>query len=298
MTGGTFRSLLFAPGDSEKKLAKAAEAGADVMILDLEDSVAPGRKAEGREITAAFLQAHAPGNRQCRYCVRINALDSAAALQDLAAVVPFQPDLIMLPKANGPLDVARLSNYLDALEAARGGDGVKAGIIPVATETAAAPFTLGDYAGAGLERLAALTWGAEDLSTALGATTNLGADGQWALTFRLVRSLTLMAARAAGVAAIETLYVDYRNDDGLRSTSLSAYAEGFDGRIAIHPAQVAGINESFTPSASQIEEARRVVQAFATAGDTGTVGLDGKMLDLPHLEQARRLLANADKDLP
>jgi len=296
MTGMRLRSLLFAPGDSEKKLAKAVDVGADVVILDLEDSVAPGRKADARAITAAFLEAHPPEGRQSRLCVRINPLDQADALKDLAAVVPFQPDLYMLPKANGPDDVALLSHYLDALEAARGGDGVKAGIIPVATETAAAPFTLGDYAAARLERLVALTWGAEDLSTALGATTNLGPDGQWALTFRLVRSMALMAARAAGVAAIETLFVDYRNDEALRSSCLAAYAEGFDGRIAIHPAQVAGINESFSPSAAQIEEAERIVQAFADADNPGTVGLDGKMLDIPHLKQAQRLLANAHKD--
>lgn len=298
MTGGRLRSLLFAPGDSEKKLAKAIDAGADVIILDLEDSVAPGRKSEARAITAAFLRAHPPGSRRGRYCVRINALDQADALRDLGAVVPFQPDLIMLPKAGGPADVDRLSHYLDALEAARGAEGVRAGIIPVATETAAAPFTLGDYAKAGLERLVALTWGAEDLATALGASTNRGPDGQWALTFRLVRSMTLMAARAAGVAAIETLFVDYRDDQGLRDSCLAAYAEGFDGRIAIHPAQVARINEGFSPSPEQIEVAQRMVQAFAAAGDVGTVGLDGRMLDLPHLEQARRLLANVHKDIP
>ncbi|SCW71970.1 citrate lyase subunit beta / citryl-CoA lyase [Sphingobium faniae] len=293
---GPFRSLLFAPGDSDKKLAKAAEAGADIVILDLEDSVAPARKEEARAITAAFLADHPAAARKSRFCVRINALDLPEALSDLAAVIPHGPDLIMLPKAGGPDDVARLSHYLDALEAARTKTGPKAGIIPVATETAAAPFALGAYADAKLERLAALTWGAEDLATALGATTNRDASGEWALTFRMVRSMTLMAARAAHVVAIETLFVDYRDEDGLRASSRAAYAEGFDGRIAIHPTQVAAINESFSPSAEQIDHARRVVAAFAAAGDCGTVGVEGKMLDLPHLAQARRLLANVHED--
>ncbi|MGE4431530.1 MAG: CoA ester lyase [Sphingobium sp.] len=293
---GPIRSLLFAPGDNEKKLAKAADAGADILILDLEDSVAPDRKDEARAVTSAFIAGQPATERKSRFCIRINALDQPAALADLVAVMPHAPDLIMLPKAGGPQDVARLSCYLDALEAAHDRTEPRTGIIPVVTETAAAPFTLGTYAEARLDRLAGLTWGAEDLATALGATTNRDESGQWALTFRLVRSMTLMAARAANVAAIETLFVDYRDEAGLRASSRGAFAEGFDGRIAIHPAQVAAINESFSPTAGQVDHARRVVAAFAESPGSGTVGVDGKMLDIPHLAQARRLLAHLHED--
>jgi citrate lyase subunit beta/citryl-CoA lyase len=196
----------------------------------------------------------------------------------------------MQPKTDGPEDVRVLSHYLDALEFQA---NVKRGsikILPVATETAKAPFSLGGFADAGLERLAGLTWGAEDLSAALGASTNLGPDGEWASTYKLVRSLCLMAAHAAGVPAIETLYVDYKNDEGLRASCRAARAEGFTGRIAIHPAQVAGINESFSPSVEEVAFAQRVVAAFEAAAGVGTVGLDGKMLDIPHLKAAKRTL--------
>lgn len=286
----SLRSLLFVPGDSEKKLAKCLASGADALILDLEDAVAPPRKDEARHMVRAFLQEHC--ERPSQLWVRINPLDDAQALDDLAAVVAGAPDGILLPKAGGPADVARLSHYLDALEVR---DSVTAGairIIPVATETPAAPFALGGYAAAGLSRLAGLTWGAEDLSSAIGATTNKGADGEWAFTYRWVRSACLLAAHAAGVAAIDTLYADYRDADGLGQASVSAWQEGFSGRIAIHPHQVATINRSFSPGEAEVAYARRVVAAFA-AIDAGTVGLDGKMLDIPHLKQAQRLLALA-----
>lgn len=287
------RSWLFVPGDSERKLAKVAGCGTDVLILDLEDSVAADNKAAARALVADYLAAHPPGARESRLCVRINPLGSGLALKDLAAVIPGAPDLLMLPKADGPADVVRLANYVDALVAQAGLAGETIGIVPVATETAAAPFRLGDYADAGIARLAGLTWGAEDLSAAIGAATNHGEDGRWELTFRIVRSLTLLAARAAGVSAIETLHADYRDEAGLRAASVAAFAEGFDGRIAIHPAQVTPINESFTPSTEQVDQARRVAAAFAEAPGTGVAGLDGKMLDLPHLKQAQRMLALA-----
>jgi citrate lyase subunit beta/citryl-CoA lyase len=197
----------------------------------------------------------------------------------------------MLPKANGPADVQKLSHYLDALEAQAAVAAGSIRILPVATETAIAPFRLGDYAAAGLNRLLGLTWGAEDLSAAIGASTNLDETGAWGFTYRMVRSLTLLAARAAGVQAVDTLYVDFRDEDGLRAASRASRAEGFTGRVAIHPAQVAVINESYLPSAEEVAHARRVIAAFAAVPGAGTVGLDGKMIDIPHLKQAQGVLA-------
>lgn len=289
------RSILFIPGDSDKKLSKVDGCGADAVILDLEDAVAPVSKAVAREKVTGFLKARPHEQRGAQLWVRINPLDTLMALDDLAAVVAGAPDGIMLPKANGPEDVRTLGHHLDALEVAFGLARGSIRILPVATETAVAPFRLGDYASAGLRRLAGLTWGAEDLAAAVGASTNLGPDGRWAMTFRMVRSLTLLAAHAAGVPAIETLYVDYNDEDGLIASSRAARAEGFSGRIAIHPAQVAGINTAFTPSQAEVDHARRVVAAFADAGDAGVVGIDGKMFDIPHLKQARQVLASAQR---
>lgn len=290
------RSLLFIPGDSDKKLAKVAQCGADAVILDLEDSVAPANKAAARGKVADFLfgfdRSAADGPQ---LWVRINPLGSGLAESDLAAVVPSRPDGIMLPKPDGPEDCARLSNLLDHMELAHGVAPGSVGIIPVASETAIAPFRLGDYATAGLIRLRGLTWGAEDLSAALGATGNRDDDGEWLFTYRLVRSLTLMAAHAAGVPAIETLHADFKDKDGLLASSRQARAEGFSGRLAIHPAQVGPINDGFTPSGDEVEHARRVVAAFAAEPGAGVVGLDGKMLDMPHLKSAQRTLGLADR---
>ena len=286
----TLRSMLFVPGDSPKKLAKGDGAGADALILDLEDSVAPSQKAQARELVPAYMAERPRGTRSTELWVRINPLDGEHALADLAAVVAAGPEGIMLPKADGPAEVQRLSYYLDALEAQAGVAPGSIGILPVATETAKAPFQLGLFADAGLARLRGLTWGAEDLSAAIGASTNLDERGEWTLTYRMARSLTLLAAHAAGVQAIETLYVDYSDEAGLRQTCRRAREEGFSGRIAIHPAQVAAINESFTPSQAEVDHARRVVEAFERAGGAGVVGLDGKMLDRPHLAQATAVL--------
>jgi citrate lyase subunit beta/citryl-CoA lyase len=287
------RSLLFIPGDSEKKLAKIAGCGADAVILDLEDAVAPERKAIARQMVAEFLAATPRDQRPLQYWVRVNPYDTDLTLADLAAVTGGAPDGIMQPKIDGPADVARLSHHLDAFEAAHGIAAGSIAILPVATETARAPFALGHFAGAGLARLSGLTWGAEDLATAVGASTNRDAAGDWAFTYRMVRSMTLLAAHAAGVAAIDTLYVDFRDEEGLRASCRAARAEGFTGRIAIHPAQVAPINESFMPSTEETLHAQRVVDAFAASPGAGTVGLDGKMLDIPHLRQAQRVLVQA-----
>lgn len=290
----TLRSLLFVPGDSDKKFAKIAGCGADAVILDLEDAVAPANKLDARDKVADFLRAFdrsAPGAPEL--WVRINPLDSGLAESDLAAIVPARPDGIVQPKPDGPEDVAKVSSLLDHMELAHGLKPGAIGIIPVTTETAIAPSRLGDYASAGLTRLRGLTWGAEDLAAALGATGNRGPDGEWLFTYRLVRSLTLMAAHAAGVPAIETLHADFRDEAGLLATSRQARAEGFSGRLAIHPAQVAPINEGFTPSAEEVAFARRVVAAFDAEPNAGTVGIDGKMFDIPHLKAARRTLGLA-----
>lgn len=284
------RSWLFIPADSDKKLGKADATGADALIFDLEDSVSPPDKPAARRNARAVLDARPPGTRRAQLWVRVNALDDGA-LVDLAAVVGGAPDGIVLPKTAGPADVQRLGHCLDALEAREGMAPGCTRILPVATETAAAPFGLGGFAHVSLPRLAGLTWGAEDLSAALGASTNLDDSGGWALTFRLARSLTLLAAKAAGVQAIETLHADFRDTDGLRTSSLAAAREGFTGRLAIHPAQVGPINGAFAPSEADAAHARRVVDAFAARGDAGTVGLDGKMLDIPHLRRARAVLA-------
>ena len=246
-----------------------------------------------RDLISAFLRERPKVKRVSQIWVRINPLDTDLALTDLVAVVAAAPDGLMLPKANGPSDVLKLSHYLDALESQAGIEAGSIKILPVATETAISPFHLGDYAGAGLGRLLGLTWGAEDLAAAIGASTNLDGDGRWALTYRMVRSLTLLAARAAGVQPIDTLYVDFRDDEGLRASSRASRAEGFTGRMAIHPAQVAAINDSYRPSAEEIAFAERVIAAFDAAPGAGTVGLDGKMLDIPHLKQARGVVAQA-----
>jgi citrate lyase subunit beta/citryl-CoA lyase len=287
------RSFLFIPGDSEKKLGKADGAGADALILDLEDAVAPANKKLARELVPAFLRNRPLGQRKSEIWVRINPLDTDLALPDLAAIVAAEPNGIMLPKASGPENVLKLSHYLDALEAQAGSQPGAIKILPVATEVAIAPFRLGNYATAQLARLLGITWGAEDLSAAIGASTNVDASGQWAFTYRLVRSLTLLAASAAGVQAVDTLYVDFRDEAGLRASSRASRAEGFTGRVAIHPAQVAAINESYRPSQQEIDHAYRVIAAFDAAPGAGTVGLDGKMIDIPHLKQAHGVLAQA-----
>jgi citrate lyase subunit beta/citryl-CoA lyase len=284
---------LFIPGDSERKLAKAEGAGADALILDLEDAVSPGNKTLARQLAPQFLRAHPRAKRRAQLWVRINPLDSSMALADLVAIVAAEPDGVMVPKCNGPDDLWRLSHYLDALEAQHGVAAGTIKLLPVASESPLAVFRLGQYAEAGLQRLWGITWGAEDLSAALGASTNVDATGQWSFTYQMARSLALLAARAAGVQAIDTLYVNFRDEAGLRAASHTSRAEGFTGRIAIHPAQVAAINESYMPSPDEIEHARRVVAAFEAAAGAGTVGLDGKMLDIPHLRQAQAVLALA-----
>jgi citrate lyase subunit beta/citryl-CoA lyase len=284
------RSWLFIPGDSDKKLGKADGAGADALVLDIEDSVMPERKATARRMVREFLDARPPAARKAQLWVRINSLEESG-LPDLAATIGAAPDGIMVPKINGPQDLVKLGHFLDALETRENIELGRTRLLPVATETPVAPFNLARFAEYSLPRLIGLTWGAEDLSAALGASTNLDATGQWAFTYRWARSATLLAAKASGVQAIDTLYVDFRDSDGLRASCEAAAQEGFTGRIAIHPAQVQTINDAFAPSKETVERARRIVAAFEANPDAGTVALDGKMVDLPHLKQAKNVVA-------
>jgi len=288
------RSFLFVPADSDKKLARGESAGADALILDLEDSVTAPNKPAARVMAREFLGRRPRAERGTPLWVRINALSSGLALADLAAIMPGGPDGIVLPKAEGIADVLRLSHYLDAFETQHDIPAQSVGILPIATETAGAVFKLGEYASNRLPRLLGLTWGAEDLATALGALGNRGADGQWSTAFQTARVLCLMAARAADLQAIDTVFVDFRDREGLRAASRAARFEGFTGRLAIHPDQVPIINECFVPSKEEVERARRVIAAFAQAPDAGTVSIDGLMYDIPHLKQAQRTVEQAD----
>ena len=285
------RSMLFVPGDSERKLAKGAGSPADALILDLEDSVAAERTAVARGLVRAYLDAHLDRTER-QLWVRINPLSTDQALLDLAAIVGGRPDGIMLPKPDSGTDVALLDHYLSALEIREGVPLGAIRIIPVATETAAAVFTLGTYAGCS-PRLAGMTWGAEDLSASLGASTNRAPGGGFGFVYEMARSLCLAGAVAADVQPIDTLYADFRDMAGLAADSRASRQTGFTGRLAIHPDQVAVINDAFTPDAAEIAHAQRVVDAFAASPGTGVVGLDGMMLDMPHLKQARRVLALA-----
>jgi citrate lyase subunit beta / citryl-CoA lyase len=287
------RSMLFVPGDSERKIEKSRASNADALVLDLEDSVAPSRKAFARATVAAHLKSIVSATRVTQW-VRINPLSTPEALLDLSAIVAARPAGILLPKADSPADVHRLSHYLDALEAREGLTMGSIAIVPVATETARAPLSLASYPDAGLTRLFGITWGAEDLSAAIGAITNMDEDGRLSLTYRTVRSLTLLAAKACNAEALETVYPDYKDLEGLKKSCIAARREGFTGRFAIHPDQVDIINAAFSPSSDEVAFAERVVAAFAATVDTGTVGLDGKMLDRPHLKQAQKVLSMRD----
>ena len=279
------RSMLFVPADSERKLARGLDSGADALILDLEDSVAAANRPTARKLAREFLDAHRP-DRILRY-VRVNPLPSGLALDDLAATVAGRPDGILLPKCV-PDDVRTLDHYLAAFEAAAGMPVGKIRIVAIATETPQAVFALGGYAGVSL-RLEAITWGAEDLSACIGGS-NKTIDGEYDGPYRLARSLCLLAAASAAVIAIDTIYPDFKDPEGLKAECLAARRSGFAAKMAIHPAQLATINETFSVSAAERDWAERVIAAFAANPDSGTLALDGKMIDKPHLVLARRLL--------
>jgi citrate lyase subunit beta/citryl-CoA lyase len=286
------RSWLFAPGDSEKKMEKAAAGTADVVILDLEDAVAQDGKARSRAMVSAFLAA-APEEDRDRLWVRINPLDGPHALADLAAVIPARPGGIMLPKSRGRADAELLDHYLSALEVSAGIERGSAKVIVLVTETAEGMFTTGTYKGA--PRVVAMTWGAEDLADAVGATGNRNPDGSYGFTYELARSLCLLGAAAAGVAPVETIQGDFRDLEGLRTRAGKVRRDGFRGMLAIHPAQVDVINAAFTPTAEELAEAQEIVDLFAANPGTGAIGHQGAMLDRPHLARAQALLASAGR---
>ena len=283
------RSWLFAPGDSERKMEKAAAGAADIVIIDLEDAVAEAEKPKARSMVAAFLGANA--KHHARLWVRINPIQGPHGLADLVAIVAAGPAGIMLPKARGRADAELLDHYLTALEAAAGKEPGKTKVIVLVTETAEAMFTTGGYAGA--PRVVAMSWGAEDLADALGASENRDADGSYGFTYQLARSLCLIGAAAAGVPAIETIHGDFRDDAGLRKRAAEVRRAGFRGMLAIHPAQVDVINQAFTPSAEELASAQQIVDLFAANPGTGAIGHNGAMLDRPHLARARAVLALA-----
>jgi citrate lyase subunit beta / citryl-CoA lyase len=283
------RSLLFVPADSERKLAYSLKSGADALILDLEDSVLPANRPAARIRARAFLDATQSGGI-ARY-VRINGLTSGAALDDLTAVLPGKPEGILLPKCQ-PADLPTLDHYLTALEAAYGLSSGGIRVIAIATETPAAVLALAAReSGSHVDspRLAAITWGAEDLAASLGGN-NRRLDGTYDDVYRLARSLCLLAAAAAGVMPIDTIFADFKDEDGLAAECMAARRSGFAAKMAIHPAQVPVINEAFSVREAELGWARDVVAAFAENPDAGTVAIGGKMVDRPHLILARRLL--------
>lgn len=285
------RSWLFAPGDSERKMEKCAASDADIALFDLEDAVTIEEKPKARTMVREFLQAQASGRE--RLWVRINPVDGPFAVDDLAAVMPGKPGGIMLPKARGRHDVELLDHYLTALEAAFGIEQGATRVIALVTEAAEAMFTTGDYAGA--PRLVAMTWGAEDLADSIGASSNGNPDGSYGFTYELARSLCLLGAATAGVAAVETIQGDFRDLEGLKARAEKVRRDGYRGMLAIHPAQVEVINAAFMPNEDELAEAQEIVDIFAANPGVGAIGYKGGMLDRPYLARAQALLRLAGR---
>jgi citrate lyase subunit beta/citryl-CoA lyase len=286
------RSFLFTPADSPKKLDKAMMSGADAVIVDLEDSIAFDGKARARDSAAAFLKDAVPAKERPYLLVRVNGLQTGLTDADLDAIAPSKPDAIMLPKAEGGASVIHADAKIAVREAMYDLPDGHIKILPIATETAAALFVAGTFAGASA-RLLALTWGAEDLSAELGAETNRDADGRYLDPYRLARTLCIAGAASARVPAIDTVYIDFRDDAGFRRDCEAARRDGFSARMAIHPAQIPIINEVFTPSAEAIAQAKIIVDAFAANPGAGTLAIAGVMADQPHLLRAKRVLERA-----
>ena len=284
------RSFLFVPADNERKLEKAASSKADALIFDLEDSVAASARPQARKLAAEFIDK----DYDAEIWVRINPLDTEDAKQDLHAIMPAAPRGIVLPKPRSADDANQLAKLLDGLEQECDLELGRTAILPIATERPAALFRMGDYADV-TPRLGGLTWGAEDLSAAVGASTSRGADGNWLPPYQLARSLCLFAATAAGVPAIDTVYTDYNDMDGLAKFAAAARRDGFEGMLAIHPDQVEIINKAFVPTSDETERAQRIVELFAANPDAGTLGMDGEMIDRPHWLQAKRILETASR---
>jgi len=286
------RSLLFVPGDSERKFARAREVGADVLILDLEDAVAPSQKQAARTLVSGLIDD--TQRRSWSFFVRVNPLDTALTGEDLDAVVKPGLDGLLLPKINDAGEVARIAESVSRLEARRGMAAGAVKIAVVGTETPLSMFTLASYAPPH-PRLVALTWGAEDLAAAIGASSNKDETGAWTFPYQVARAHCLFAAAAADVAPIDTLYIDFRDLAGLTADCRRSRRDGFIGRIAIHPDQVSTINACFSPSEEEVARAQRIVDAFAAQPDAGTLGIDGTMYDIPHLKAARKILAAASE---
>lgn len=287
-----FRSLLFAPGDSDKKIAKTESIPADLVIFDLEDAVAAEARPEARLRVREYLSGRK--DRTSALYVRINPIDTEDAPQDLAAVMAGKPDGVVLPKAHAPHDIRKLEGLLAAAESEYGLAKGATKILPVATETPAALFSLGEYVHVA-DRLTGLTWGAEDLGAAVGAMSKHGDHGEWSEPFAVARALCLFAAAAAEVPAIDTLYADFRDMEGLSASAAKGRRDGFTGKLAIHPAQVEVINDAFTPSGEEIEDAQAIVALFEANPGAGALSYKGRMVDMPHLVQAKKILALAAK---
>ncbi|MFK7887987.1 MAG: CoA ester lyase [Gammaproteobacteria bacterium] len=287
------RSWLFVPGDSERKLEKSLGVGADAIILDLEDAVAPARKDAARRIVAEFLAGPAKESAASVY-VRVNPWSTSLCAEDLETVMASAPVGIVQPKSESAQDVIALGAAITAQENQHGIERGSTRILPIVTETPKAVFQLGSYT-VGVPRLVGLTWGAEDLGAAIGASARRDEHGEWLQPYEMVRSLTLFAAHAAGVEAIDTLHADFRDAEGLRAHARRARQSGFTGKLAIHPAQVAVIHEAMTPSDDEVAKARLIVAAFEEFPEAGAVSLAGQMLDRPHLEGAHKVLALASR---
>jgi citrate lyase subunit beta / citryl-CoA lyase len=281
------RSFLFVPADSPRKIDKSFTSAADALILDLEDAVAPQRKDEARRLAREALGRERAGRR---VFVRVNAFDTGLTLADLGAVMPGAPDGVVLPKCAGRDDIVRLDHVLDGMEAALALPPGRTSIIAVATETPAAVLGLAGYAGSSA-RLCGLMWGAEDLAGALGASSNR-TDGRYRAPFELARNLCLLGAAAAEVMAIDAVYTDFADAEGLRAEASAARVDGFRAKAAIHPDQCAIVNAAFEPSEAERRWARAVLDALA-ATPAGVASLDGRMIDRPHEVQARRILGLA-----
>ncbi|KTE17749.1 HpcH/HpaI aldolase/citrate lyase family protein [Sphingopyxis sp. H115] len=280
------RSLLFVPGDRPERFAKAAASGADAIILDLEDSVSLANKETARAAVADYLA----GEREVITLVRVNPLDGHMTAADVSAIAGARPDAIMLPKAEGAPSIQQLDTILRS-ESAR--DASLPAILPIATETPAAIFTLGSYREL-KDRLLGLTWGAEDLPAAIGATTSRHDDGSYTAPYEMARALTLFAAHGANTAAIDTVFPAIKDEAGLTAYAARARRDGFNGMMAIHPSQVGPINAAFTPSIDEVARAQAIVDAFAANPGVGVLQVDGKMVDAPHLKQAHHILSLAD----
>jgi citrate lyase subunit beta / citryl-CoA lyase len=288
------RSLLFVPGDDEKKLAKALGSGADALLIDLEDSVATSRKAEARNTTRNFIAQNKELANRPQLFVRVNAHDTGLVSEDLDAVMPSGPEGIMLPKSQCGDDVVLLSAKIAVREAENNLPDCGTTIIAIATETARSLFHMGTYVGI-TRRLTGLTWGGEDLSADIGAEANRLSNGTYTDPYRLARSLCLFAASAAQAQAIDSVYTNFRDMEGLKDECEAARRDGFTGKMAIHPAQVPLINAVFTPSEAAVARATRIIALFAADPDAGVIGLDGEMLDRPHIRRAERVLAAGKK---